>query len=287
MLYSDFEYDGHTLSEFGLIVCSINKNNNGNTVSIGNNLQFNTIANPSTNKFKLSSVQYDEAYTTSFEVCKNPCTNSNSHITQVEMSALMRWLNKKSFHKFRAFNEDDDDFYDIYYNASFNVQPIVFGGKIIGAELTMQTDAPFGYYNDIELEYSITDTSEPIIFNDMSDEIGYLYYKKFEITLTDTPTGENKELVIVNSQEPNRKTIINNCSNGEVITFIENMTVSSSIEHPKLFNDFNYIFPRIRNDGIDNDMYVLTDENTENVITINTPCIVKLIYSPICKSGMI
>ena len=58
MLYSDFEYDGHTLSEFGLIVCSITKNNNGNAVSIGNNLQFNTVSTPSLNKFRLSSYEY-------------------------------------------------------------------------------------------------------------------------------------------------------------------------------------------------------------------------------------
>ena len=282
MYCKDFEFDGNRLSDYGCIVCHILNDGGASAISIGSNITFNTIKIPTVNKFKLMSTQYDEAYTTTFEICKHDCRNEdNKYFTQEETSYLMRWLNRKTFRKFKMIY-DDGTLANVYYNASFNVKPITLYGDIIGFELTLQTDAPFGYYDEVEYTMEFTTDNLSHEHHDISDEIGYIYPS---IMTIETIVAGNFEMT--NSQEPDRVIEIKNCKAGEIITLVENKVITSSEVHSKLHNDFNYKYPRICNEHEDiyNDGYAV--DNMKNTFTVNMPCKITFIYSPICKMGIV
>lgn len=278
----DFEYDNQRLSDYNCIVCHILEGGDASAISIGSQLTFNTLPIISQNKFKLMSTQYDEAYTVTLEICKYNCKDPDDNtFTQEEISYIMRWLNKRTFKKFKVVYEDGE-MSNVYYNASFNVNPITYYGDVIGFQLTLQTDAPFGYYDEIEYTMDFTADKLKHSYYDVSDEIGYIYPASMTIELLETGNFE-----MTNSQETERTTAIKNCVAGEIITLIENKTISSSETHNKLYNDFNYIFPRICNKNEDIYGYGYADDNMENTFTVNMPCKITFKYSPICKMGIV
>ena len=275
----DFEYDGQRLSEYGCMVCHISSSPDLNTVNMGSQITFNTINLPQQNKFKLMSTQYSEAYTTTFEIGKFNCNTDEDHVfTQEEISGLMRWLNKKKYNKFKMiYNKDDFD--NIYYMGTFNVQMITYCGKVIGLELTLQTNAPFGYYEPVEceMEFMTGGDDEEISIYDISDEIGHIYPQN--VTIKCLGSGD---LEIHNSQDGTRSTVVKGCIEGEILTLDgENKIITSSENHVRLYNDFNYNFIRISNYN-ENSI-----NDTQNTFTASLPCQISFSYSPICKMGIV
>lgn len=275
----DFEYDGQRLSDYGCVVCHISSSPDLNTVNIGSQITFNTINLPLQNKFKTMSAQYEEAYTTTFEIGKFNCNTDDDYaLTQEEVSGLMRWLNKKKYCKFKMIYENDE-FGNIYYMGSFNVQMITYGGDILGLELTLQTNAPFGYYEPIEceMEFITGGDNEQVSIFDISDEIGYIYPHNVKIECEG-----NGDLKIHNSQDGLRSTVINNCVKGEILTLDgENKIITSSKNHERLYNDFNYNFIKISNKNES------TINDIQNIFTASLPCKISFSYSPICKMGIV
>ena len=273
----DFEYDGKRLSDYGCIVCHISSKSDLNTVNIGSQITFNTINRVQQNKFKIMSTQYDEAYTATFEIGKFNCNNRDDYtFSPKEVSALMKWLNKKKYCKFKMIYQDGE-FSNIYYMGSFNVQMVTYGGDVIGLELTLQTNAPFGYYDPIDYEMRFNSVNEEIIIYDASDEIGYVYPHNVQIECL-----ESGKLTIHNSKDGLRSVVIDNCVKGEILTLDgENKIITSSKNHTRLYNDFNYNFVKISNNsenGID---------DNQNIFTVSLPCIITFTYSPICKMGIV
>lgn len=282
MKFIDFEYDGQRLSDYECIVCRIINGGDAGAIKIGSQLTFNTMQTNNVNKFRLMSTQYDEPCAPVFEITKFNCKNPDENtFTQEEISQLKRWLNKKQFKKFKPVYEDGE-LAEVYYNASFNIDPIVFYSNIIGLQLTMQTDAPYAYYDEVEHVMEFTSDNLDHSYFDTSDEIGYIYPSSMIIEFL-----ENGNFEMTNSQEPERITCIKNCIKGEVITLVENKVISSSAIHNTLYNDFNYVFPRICNKNEDIYGYGYSDDNMENIFTVNMPCKITFKYSPICKAGMI
>lgn len=271
----DFEYDGQRLSEYGCIVCHISSSPDLNTVNMGSQITFNTINLPQKNKFKIMSTQYSEAYTTTFEIGKFNCNTDEDHVfTQEEISGLMRWLNKKQYNKFKMIY-NNDNFDNIYYMGTFNVQMITYGGNVIGLELTLQTNAPFGYYEPVNcaMEFTTGGDDNEISIYDISDEIGNIYPQNVTIKCL-----ESGDLKIHNSQDGLRSTVINGCVEGEILTLDgENKIITSSVNHVKLYNDFNYNFIKISN----------SNNERKNTFTTSLPCQISFSYSPICKMGIV
>jgi hypothetical protein len=280
--FKDFEYDNQRLSDFGCVICHILEGGDASAISIGSQLTFNTLPIVGVNKFKLMSTQYDEAYTATFEVCKFNCDDLNDNFfTQEEITHFMRWLNKKTFKKFKVIYENGE-LAKVYYNASFNVSPISYFGNVIGLQLTLQTDAPFAYYDEVEYTMEFSGDNLQHTYYDISDEIGYIYPSSMTIEILNSGDFE-----LTNSQEPNRVTSIENCRANEVITLVENKVISSTNSHLQLYNDFNYVFPRICNEN--EDIYDIGTpvDNMANTFTVNMPCKITFKYSPVCKMGIV
>ncbi len=260
----DFEYDGITLSEVGYMVCEFDSGGL-QTVSNGSQITFNTVSTLNGQKYELTDTEYSECIKTTFQICKNPCQHRNLEISISDLRNLMSWLNRKNFYKFKLL---DDEYLDLYFEASFNVSKITFGDKICGLELEMTTNRPFALHEPISIIIKNTEMNGTTIIDDISDEEGFIY-PHVEVDIL-----ENGTLTIYNSLE-NRTTEIKNCVAGEKI-ILDYPVIYSSIPSHKIQNDFNWNWFRIFN----------TFKNSRNDISISIPCTIKLKYSPIIKVGI-
>ena len=274
-MYIDFEYDGLKLSDMGYMLCQFDSGGL-ETVSNGAQITFNTVPVQNGTKYVLASTQYDTCLEATFQICKNVCKYSNEmELTVRDIRELSSWLNRNKYLKFKLL---DDDYVNLYFEASFNVSQIRYGGKIIGLELHLTTNRPFALMEPRTIKITTTKENESKIINDVSDKEGYIYpYSEIKIN----QSGEGISFSIKNNAEiaengEGRLTKIDNCSNGEIIYFDYPLISSSYDSHKTLADDFNWNFFRISN----------TFRNPENEIIISHPCEIKIVYSPIAMIGI-
>lgn len=261
MRFYDFEYDGLLLSDMGYMVCNFGSKGL-ETVDNGADINFNTIPFFYGTKHELISTSYNDCLTTTFQICKNTCNDYTEKITIEEFNRITYWLNRKNFYKFKIIN---DEYVDIFFEASFNVRRIEFGGEIYGLELEMKTNRPYGLKETI-LNSNTLSAGESLVVNDLSNEEGFIY-PHIEITLA----NNGGTLTIQNSLSSDI-TVINDCRAGEKIIFNYPMITSSIASH-KISDAFNWIFPKLIN----------TFSNQINNFTFSLGCTVKISYNPIVK----
>lgn len=271
MIATDFKYDNEKLSDYQLMLCEFDSNGS-NTISIGNNLTFNTLQPSGSDKSILANAKYNEdsVLTVKLQVCKNTCLQiADSIISLDEISYITRWLGRKEYHEFRIYQ---DEYEGIFFNGSFNnFNAITVDGKIYGLEFTFVADSPYGYLDTVSLDFTTTANVSYDITN-LSHETGLLYPKKFTCKCL---TGGNLE--IYNSIE-DRKTVINNCIEDEIISSEgEKKIIESNVKTHLLYNDFNYKYFRLANSYY----------NNINSITTSLPCEIHIEYNPIRKVGIV
>lgn len=162
---------------------------------------------------------------------------------------------------------DNEEFNGYHFFGSFNVKPIVICADIVGLELTFQSNAPYGFGDVIKIEKTGTKFDIACI----SDELGYQPIKTTvklldggDLSITNTFTGEI--------------TMVKNCVKGEKIVFdSENLIITSNVEHERLYNDFNYVYPRLFTDY----------RNSTNTIETSISCAILVEYRPIRKVGVV
>ena len=260
----DFEYDNILLSDLGFMICQFDSSD-VETVSNGSEINFETVSTMNGVKYELTSATYEDCLTATFQICKHPCDYDETEISVEDMRKIMRWLNRKEYHKFKLL---DDEYSGIYLEASFNVSKVEIDGRIRGFELEMFTNRPFALQEPVLIALDIVEGNEVKTIYSASDEEGYIY-PNMEITI-----GANGVLEIYNASE-DRTMRINNCKKGEVIT-VEYPMISSSLPSHKVQNDFNWQFFRISS----------TFKDKENNVTASLPCSIKMEYSPIAKIGI-
>ena len=266
----DFEYNGEKLSDRNLMLCSFDSPSD--EVQIGNQVSITTIRMPNSNKHMSVGYTYDEVLMVEFSICKNFCNTDVPAISDAELNSIMRWLNRKRFCKFKPIH-DDGSFKDVYFYGTFNIVPVKMGTNIVGLNLSLTTNAPFGFVESQKYSFTFDDENTEFVIDDMSDEIGHLYC---DATIQCLESGD---LEISNSLDINNTIIIKNCVAGETITLYGEQKIieTDKASHSRLYNDFNYRYLRINN----------TYEDTQNVFTSNLSCEITLSYSPIRKVGMI
>ena len=269
--FIDFIYCGHSLSEYDGIIGEIGSGGDISPVNIGSELNLNPVEIKPLKVRKSVVPTYDSYVEKQFSFFKNVCSGAD-HYTWEEVTQIMRWLNQQSYEKFTPVYSDPAC-PTVHYYASFNVQPIPYNGFVIGFQLNMVTNAPFGYYDDVTV--SDVDT---LVINDISDEKGFIY------PICNITANSDGHLILTNNRDPNAKTIIANCKEGETITLNgKTQSISTSAPHVNFHNDFNYIFPKIWNDmspaGVDERI---------NIFSINDEgATISMTYTPISKFGLI
>ena len=262
----DFEFDELLLSNFGCIICTFD-NPGMQQVSLGSNISFNSVSVNSGKINYLTSTKYDECLSTSFDICKKELKDDKTpeFFTMAEQRTITRWLNRREFLPLKII---DDEYADLFFEGSFNIERYDIGGNTIGFHLTFYSNKPFAQHSVITTAQTVAQNGTVTVV-DESDELGYIYP---EIIITCRSAGN---LRIVNSMDQ-RETVVNNVANGEVIT-MKNLVISTSesSHESNLPNDFNFVFPRISN----------TYSNRTNVFAFNLPCTVTIKYNPIWKVG--
>jgi len=269
MQATDFEYDGQYLSDYGFIVCTFDDNTGVNTATAGSSLTFNVVRKYNGKRFSLINTSYDECLQVIFDICKDPEITSklDMEITNEEYRDISRWLNRKKHLKFQAINpEGNED--NCYYNSSFNIEKITIADKLYGLRLTMETDSPFGYGEVFQRSFTVSNNTTKCVVMDESDEIGET---AIDLIITNTNAGT----VEITNETTGKKTIITNCASGEIIRIRgDTQSVVSSVTTHNVYNDFNYIFPKIQN----------TFNDRKNVFSSTNPCTMVFRYTPIIRS---
>lgn len=264
----DFMYDGQYLSDYGFSIGYVTTSGRSVTVSPGAEIEFEKISRNRGRDYSLVSANYSGSYTTTFEIFKNPEIYGDAlDITDDEARDLIRWLNRREFLPFCLLTNEDET--EKFYNASFNVARIKVDERVIGLQLTMETDAAVGYGAEITNKYTVSQTDTVFVLSDMSDEVGYLYP---DVSILVQRAGT---LQIVN-QTFGETTEIKNCVMGETIKMYGNtmMIETDDINHAKtIAQDFNFNFLKIGN----------TINNRQNRLTFSLPCVATIKYKPIIK----
>lgn len=265
MVAIDFEYAGEFLSDWGCMICDTDHPNGFQTINSDSQRTFDTISQFTGKKFVLTTSYYNDHIEITFQICKFICPDGVTAFKEPEVRAMKRWLNRPDFHHFKLIQPE---WPCICMNGSFNVSNIEYEGRIVALELTFISDRPFALHEPIKKDFEITTDEKTYSFIDISDEIGYIYPY---IQITCQSAGN---MTIINSQEPDRETLINNVVKDEILTFEPKLIISSSIPTHKIQNDFNFIFPRISN----------SYESRINSITFSLPCKVSFTYQPYVKA---
>lgn len=272
MYLTDFEYDGELLSDYRMMICRFNSGD-FETLSSGADLTFSQVRPSGSNHFNLYSSVYQSPLSATFHICKNPCYFSRQeelYLSPREVSAIQRWLCRKDGYKrFKIFKEGYEH---IYWNGTFSSKQVCLNDRVIGMELTLYTDAPYSYMDEISVEYTCTAGASFDLW-DNSDEVtdtNTHLRPDMEITLL---SGGN--FTLKNSLD-NKIMQIKNCNSGEIISIKgKNKIITSSLTHD-LSKDFNYYFPRIIN----------TYENRRNIFTPGLDCKIRITYSPVRRTGL-
>lgn len=274
MIFKDFEYDGKRLSDFNSVLSS-DFGNGVQTVNAGNTIDFQTVELPFLKKVKTTKNKYGEMLTATLSIVKNPC-DSRYIYTQNEANGIYRWLNRMEFASFTPIYEDEN-WSQVFYHASFNVNVKRIGNDIVGFDLEMITDAPFAYYKEMVFSKTAVTSSNTLAFNDSSDEAGYQYPI---VTIKCNAAGT---LTFSNATDPDNDVVVKNCLKNEVITFSgDTKSISSSVAHTTLYDDFNYKYPRVVNSIEKNSKDVRRNEYSTSISADVT-----ITYSPICKVSVL
>ena len=271
MYLTDFVYDGVKLSSLGYLVGSAVTSNN-QSASAGSKLELQTVTNHGSHLTGIVNATYSENITATFDIIKFTCNDNTSvNMEDNEIASMVRWLNRKEWHRFQPIY-NDLAFPNVFYNGTFtDISEIMMGGNVVGLTLTFTSNAPYGFLDFEDNDFTVSSVGGSFIVYDESDELGNHYPEKFIITTT---AGGN--LSLTNSL--NAKTTINNCVANEKITLdCINKIITSDKEHPHLYNDFNYVYPMLTN----------TINDSKNIFTSTLPCSIQIEYKPIRKVGII
>ena len=238
---SDFEYNNARLSDYGFIICQFESSGGVDIVNPGSAITFNQIPTHNGRVYPLISTQYDECLSCTFDICKitDDCNVSNSNeISLSEERMIFRWLNRHRFLKFRFVSETDDV---VWYMASFNIEEIRINDKLYGLRLTMTTDKPFGYGEQVSVSGNGTASPKTVSFDYSGDEEGYQDFDS--ITLITTTAGDYY-IRCTKVDGSTKDTVIKNCIAGEKIVIdCKNKIITTNKSSHQIYSDFNYIFP--------------------------------------------
>ena len=259
---SDFSYDGKLLSDFGFVICDFDSSGTINTTDTGAEISFKQSSRDKGRKNSLVDSVWNDTATASFSICKDPCQFEDNILTDQEYINLTRWLVRRDFHKICFIDDAPSPYtqtHNRFYNGSFTHKAITFEGKMCGLELTMTTDTPYAYSDEIQVNLS-ADSAETDVVTDTSSIVMDII-PNIEITC-----NEDCNLSIKNTTN-NSYLTINNCMNGEVITIDGNaLIITTNLNSHKIYDDFDYNFVTVT---LGSENKFTCSQNADLVITYN------------------
>lgn len=227
---TNFNFNNETSEDHGVIICSFGTSND--TVDAGSKVEFTLVNVPNSSRVIKTNSSYKEQLQIQFSICKNFCESETDNFSMEDQRDIMRWLLRKDF---KYINFEQDGFENVYYNVQIQLEQQRAGCDVVGYNVTCTCDAPWGWSEEITT--SLTSQSS-LLFNG-TDEPGITYPYT---VLTVTATGN----ISIQNNETGSKTVVNNCTKDEVITFDEfKHIMTNNKNHSSIYNDFNDVFPEI------------------------------------------
>lgn len=267
MFATDFQFNNELASSYGLLICNINGNGNDiNTVNNAAKITPVLVRSAGSDVWQYVKGNYDEALSTTIQVIKNPCNNSESqYFSAYEQREINRWLNKRD--KFYPFKIIKDGFENINFNAQINVNKVEFGDKVIGFELEITTDKPYAYLDEHTEYIDATQTRNFILTNESDEDCEIDTIFKINCLAIGT-------LRIANSMTQ-KTMIISDCQYDETILIDtkKRKIVSNKRTSSEILDKFNFVWIKLKR----------INSNGSNELTINMDANIEVKYSPIAK----
>ena len=265
MQFKDFEYDGISLSSMGLSIVSFDGAQD-DEITTDSQRTFNSISLFSGRYQPFLTSIYEDRLEIEFSIGKNFCEDEKDiYFTIPQIERIQYWLNRPTPHIFRIL--DEIEYADVYWEGSFNLQWVKAGEETIGFVATFISTRPYaiGVENIYTKELG---QGETLIISDFSYDEGSINPNVF---ITFKESG-NLELTN-NFNGIEIVTKIDNCRTGEEITFTNMQQVISSLNSHNVYNDFNWVFPKIYN----------SFKETKNIFSSNLKCECIISYNPVRK----
>lgn len=256
----DGYFDDVSFRSLGLRVCEFD--GNSYNVSLGARLNYQTSKVEGTHKRHFHSSTYDEVITFQLQLCRLS-HNMTEEIGNYELGKLNRtFVHESGYKKLELIT---DNYEHIVFYANAQLYKIEVANVTRGIMLEFETNSPFCYAPK-KTETAILDQSSDYQFciYDMSDRIGYQYPT---ITIRCLESGNLK----LHNTLSNQTLEINNCTLGEVINIdCENQIISTFPDTHKVYNDFNFVFPKIMNKQFERDNTFISNMAIEITIEYDT-----------------
>ena len=250
-----------------IIVHMHHDDNVDGTINTGSKIVFNKIPLNSGKYHSLTSTKFEECYTTTINVCKDPDLYdvNDRIITDDEYRDLKRWLNRREFLKFCFIGDGEA----VYFYVSFQVDKILANGELRGLQLTLESNSPFGYGQEETANWAVESIDKVYLLTDISDEIGFTYP---DIKIVCHKSGDLE----MYNKDTDCRLVIKNCTTDETITINgQTRIIETDNENHKdrIYSDFNFQYFTIAN----------SIDNRSNRITVSLPSEITIKYVPIIK----
>jgi len=285
MYAETFEFNGIKSEDAGFYIMSFGGSGELETNSIGNEITFATTQAARSDTQDFHGATRTTPLSITFQIGLNPCQSKVSFLDREKCAFLLRWLERKDGYKLLRFFQDGYE--NTFFKAKIHIEWIQFLGQIIGAELTVTCNAPYGYSELKTFEATVTNNGSFSLYND-SDEYGKLDIEKTTITLTEMQdTSLAKGTFSFGNQLDSQYThdghidyfTVENCKENEIIVIDSNGNLSSTMNtyhtNESVSSDCNYEIPHLLNlsDGIEysaSSPYETYSENRINTFITDT-----------------
>lgn len=182
---NSFIFNKTNSADFGVTIGWIDSD--ADVSSNGLHRELKKTTNTNKTKFHVYGSENAESIMFHFSIVK---TDGNE-ITRTESIQINRWLTASPLPQLLKFN--DCDAYPLhYYAVCTQVNDIIASGRLIGKELTFETNAPYAFSENEEKTFVITNTNRTFFLNNSSDTDNGIYYPIVTIaTTSDTIVIEN------------------------------------------------------------------------------------------------
>lgn len=199
MIANDFWYNDQYLSDFNLIMCMPEDEQDWARRDIDRSDI--TPIRPIPNFY---SVKYSDTLVLHFLIIK--CDEKAGTADYMKMDGefideLMGWLTSPKRHMLLTTISDED--FDVnYYGLFTDVQPYVFNGECYGLKLTFTCNAPYGFSDIFEQEYSMDNlkTKSVKYFCESSEKYAYIY-PVIKVDAASTTFGSSATFTLSNDSD--------------------------------------------------------------------------------------
>lgn len=256
----DFIFDGQTLSDFGYVIAADGAIDETLAVS---NMNYELVKSAMSDISYKVAHEYPDNYSRTFMIIKNNCADVEDYgyLTDDDISVLSRWLVRKQYKWFKYVGSN------VWFKVQNVVEKMYYGNGVIGLQITVNTNAPFGFTPEIKNTW----TGDSGTIYTVSDEEGYI------VPTVSIKANEGGNLVIRNSRT-SEFTQIDNVTSGETITIYGEglLQITTDNANHNIADDFNFVFPKL----------VCEYNNNQNTITTSLDCDVVITYRGRRKVGL-